>query len=224
LKLRTGSTDNVMQQVCDGATLWIYEDLAGSRALGQVDVGRLRDARPKSQAAPAPDGWLSLGGLPKLLAALDASFQFGPVSESRLDELRVWTLQGHWEPWRLVQLLPDQKQAIESGSAVDLAKLSPRLPDTVFLHIGCDDFFPYRIEYWRTGSQSLTRYDPTTRTGKALVVMELYEVQIGAAIDAAQFAFQPGDMKPVDRTAEFLERFGLESTNSGASRRGLPRR
>ncbi|MBI3838086.1 MAG: hypothetical protein HY288_09150, partial [Planctomycetia bacterium] len=152
LKLQASNktTTNGMLQICDGTTLWIHEDLADRKNLSRVDVTRLRGARPKSPPPALPsNAWLALGGLPKLLMNLESSFQFGPVAESRLDSLQVWTVEGQWKPARLVQLLPDQKAKIEAGTAADTRNLAPNLPDCVVLHLGCDDLFPYRIEYWR---------------------------------------------------------------------------
>jgi hypothetical protein len=167
---------------------------------------------------------LALGGLPKLLANLDAAFDFAPPSENRLDDLRVWSLVGHWTSERLVGFLPDQKQAIEAERPVELAKLSPQLPDTVVLHVGCDDLFPYRIEYWRF--EKAAKDDQARGTGKLLVVMELYEVRLAGNIDPAEFAFPaPTDLKPTDRTGEFLEKLGLEErTPTGANQNSPPRR
>ena len=62
--------------------------LGASKTLGRVDLARLRRARPKSPGhRPLSAGaWLALGGLPKLLASLEGSFQFAPAAESRLDD------------------------------------------------------------------------------------------------------------------------------------------
>jgi hypothetical protein len=225
LNLQTAALTSRLRQVCDGSALWILQELADERTLARVDVARLRRARPKSPAAaPDPAGWLALGGLPKLLVSLDEAFCFGPVSESRLDDLRVWTVVGLWEPARLVQLLPDQKEAMESGKPVDYARLSPQLPSSVVLHVGHDDFFPYRLEYWRARPGEAD--DAAGGRGRLLAVMELFEVRVGGPIDAAQFAVQPPtDLTPSDRTPELLERLGLEeAAPSGARRGSLPRR
>ncbi len=54
------------------------------------------------------------------------------------------------------------------------------------MHVGYDDLFPYRIEYWRTETD-----EKGTSSEKLMLVMEWYEVRIGAPIEAARFAFQP---------------------------------
>ncbi len=197
-------------QLCDGQNFWVYEDFGSRKSLTRIDVERLRRARPKPPvAAPRPNAWVALGGITKLLAELEASFAWGPTSDSLLDDdLRVWTAEGRWKPEKLVDILPDQKEAIRAGGAADLSRMPPSLPDRVVLHVGCDDLFPYRIEYWRaeagsTGDQPLDR-------GRMLAVMEFYEVQLGAPIDPRQFVFQPTGVQAVDRTQSYLDQFGLE--------------
>lgn len=226
LKLQTVPQASSVQEICDGTNLWIYEDLCEVKSLFRVDVARLRRARPKSAPAPPAtpgiDAWVALGGLPKLLASIESSFRFGPVVESRLDDLRVWTLEGRWKPARLVEFLPDQKAAIESGAAVDLTKLAPNMPDRVTLHVGCDDLFSYRIEYWRAAAP--TKNTKANDHGKLLTVMELYEVQLGVPIDPRQFAFAPGDVPFADRTQAFLEKLNLEEPPAGEASRKLPPR
>jgi hypothetical protein len=225
LSLPTGETTSRVRHIADRSTLWIVEELVGANNYGRVDLARLRRARPKSQAGVPSDGWLALGGLPKLISGLDRAFQFGPVTEGKLDEVRVWTLRGEWERDRLMNLLPNQKDAIAAGQPFGRSQLSPQLPDTVIVHVGCDDFFPYRIEYWRS-PEAQKKSDDEEPVEKLLVVMELYEVRLGGPIDADQFAFQPPpEIKPADRTVEYLDKLGLEElVPPGANRKGQPRR
>ena len=225
LSLPTGETTSRVRHIADRSTLWIVEELVGANNYGRVDLARLRRARPKSQAGVPSDGWLALGGLPKLISGLDRAFQFGPVTEGKLDEVRVWTLRGEWERDRLMNLLPNQKDAIAAGQPFDRSQLSPQLPDTVIVHVGCDDFFPYRIEYWRS-PEAQKKSDDEEPVEKLLVVMELYEVRLDGPIDADQFAFQPPpEIKPADRTVEYLDKLGLEElVPPGANRKGQPRR
>jgi hypothetical protein len=170
-------------------------------------LARLARARPRSPLPP--NAWLGLGGLPKLLSGIEGSFQFGTVAESRLEDLPVWTIEGTWNRARLVQLLGDQKDTIEAGQAADLSKLAPNLPDRVVLHVGCDDFFPYRIEYWRAAAKSDAKAG-VEDLGRMILLMELYEVRLGANINPQEFAFKRGAIKPIDRTQEFLDKFSLD--------------
>jgi hypothetical protein len=223
LKLQASHKTNSTLQVCDGTTLWIHEDLTDRKNLSRVDVARLRGARPKSPPGPPSNAWLALGGLPKLLMNLENTFRFGPVTQSRLDALLVWTVEGQWKPAKLAELLPAQKGAIEAGQAADTRNLPPNLPDCVVIHLGCDDLFPYVIEYWR--SQPADKSAKANPRGKLLAVLEMFEVQFGATIDRGQFVYQPGALQSIDRTQEFLDKFGLEEVATpGANRIAPPRR
>jgi hypothetical protein len=213
LNLQTAAKPASMQQISDGKELWISEEAGSSSRLSRVDLARLARARPKSPLPP--NAWMALGGLPKLLSGIESSFQFGTVAESRLEELPVWTIEGTWNRARLLQVLGDQKEAIEAGQPPDLSKLAPNLPDRVVLHVGCDDFFPYRIEYWRATSKSDAKAEADD-AGRMILLMELYEVRLGANINPQEFVFKRGATKPVDRTQEFLDRYSLED--------GLPER
>lgn len=210
LNLQTGEKLASMQQISDGKELWISEEVGSHTRLSRVDVARLARARPRSPLPP--NAWLALGGLPKLLSGIEGSFQFGTVAESRLEDLPVWTIEGTWNRARLVQLLGDQKEAIEAGQPADLSKLPPNLPDRVVLHVGCDDFFPYRIEYWRAAASSAAgdAKAGAEDVGRMIVLMELYEVRLGATINPQEFAFKRGATKPLDRTQEFLDKFSLD--------------
>ncbi len=156
-----------------------------------------------------------------MLESLQATFLFSDIVESRLDDLAVLSIEGTWNRDRLVQLLPDQKAAIESGGLVDLAALAPNLPHRVALHVGCDDLFPYRIEYWHTVRD---KKDDSGSGGREqlILVVEMYEVQLGSPIDPAHFTFQlPKRVSPVDRTDEFMKRLGLEDPPPTEARRRL---
>src|SRR5690606_29855932 len=151
LHLRTSLSATTVQQVCNGQQLWIFEELNGQKNLSLVDIARLERAVPKPQTPPPPPmTWLTLGGLPKLLVGLKEAFHFGEITESRLDERRGWTVEGQWNTAQLVRLLPHQAEAIDAGQPANLNDLTPNIPPRVVLHVGADDLFPYRIEYWRT--------------------------------------------------------------------------
>jgi hypothetical protein len=227
LRLDSGGRTSAHEEVANRVTSWVYEDAGGAKSLAQIDLARLRRARPKTppgQPLPAAqEPWIMLGGLPKLLANIEAAFRFAPAVEGRLDDLRVWTLEGRWKPERLAGLLPDQKGAIESGGAVDLSRLTPNVPDRVVVHLGYDDLFPYRIEYWRS-TQSGKEGKSGSPGNKLLVLIELYEVQVGVAIDPRQFTLSPKGIEPVDRTSAFLERLGLEEVIAPSAKQPPPPR
>ncbi|REK15806.1 MAG: hypothetical protein DWQ37_08285 [Planctomycetota bacterium] len=220
MELRTVLFATQVQHVCDGSRLWTLEELDGNRDLGTVDLVRLRRGQPSSKGQPpSPTMWLSLGGLPRLLVHLQEAFVFDKVVESNLDDLCVLSVEGKWTRGKLAAWLPDQRQAIEKGEQPNLGPLTPNVPHRVVLHVGCDDRFPYRIEYWGPA-------DGQGGAEKLMVVLELYEVQIDAPVDPAQFVFQPPEgVTPRDRTDEYMRRFGVEDPPiSEATRRRRFRR
>jgi hypothetical protein len=220
LTLQTLGGPNVLQQIDDGNRLWLYRQVGDRKDLAQVDLVRLSRAKSKSPPGPSAETLLALGGLPKLMTALLDSFHFGMATRSQLDKLAVWNVEGQWKPETLARLLPDQKGAIESGGS---AQLKPNMPDRVVIFVGCDDYFPYRFEYWRQDPNRVAT--SANDRGRLLVVMELYEVRLDGPVDPRHFVLQARDVQPVDKTTEYLQRFGLEEVlPAGASRSRSPRR
>jgi hypothetical protein len=217
MKLQVAEQITSMQQVCDGASLWIHQDLLDRNSLSRIDLRRVQAARqnqPVASPSQASAVWLALGGLPRLIENLNANFAFGAVESTKLNELSVIKVQGQWEPAKLAEILPEQKDAILAGKAADLSKLPDQLPDAVVVMIGRDDMFPYRIEYHRhvapDAKVSTTKTKPAA--DRVLLVMEFYEVQINGPIDPRQFVYSPAGLPIVDQTAAYLTLLGLSET------------
>lgn len=211
-----------IEQICDGANLWLYQHLSGEEDLSWVDMLRLARARPKTVPASQLAPWNMVGGLPRMLTGLQAAFLFGPVTEARLEDVRAFSTEGSWEPARLAQLLPEQQEAIRTGQPVDLSKLVGNLPDRIVLYTGCDDFIPYRIEYWRSSPSG--KGDVVPEGGKLIALLELYELRMGSQIDPQQFVCRHGNLKPADKTLEYLDKLGLEEVVPAGAARGTMRR
>jgi hypothetical protein len=129
------------------------------------------------------------------------------VASEQLDAVPVYTLTGEWRTERLAELLPGEKEKIAAGQMVDSSKLPEQMPEKVVLKLGRDDFFPYRLEYWR---RAALKDDDTPGALQAVVVMELYEVQINGAVDPRQFEFKPGDLDYIDQTKEYVRSHGID--------------
>lgn len=208
LKIQTGDQASSLLHVADGRTLWTRTDIDGSPTLARVDLTKVAasdgSAGMLETTAELP---LGPGGLPVALDSLASSFQFRQVREAKIGRLAGYEVLGAWKPERLALFLPEQAEAIQAGQPADLERLPPYLPTHVVLFLGQDDLIPYRIDYRRKtdGAATLSGDDEGDRS---IVRMELFEVRIGAAIDAQQFAYQPGDMAVADRTEEFSRRLG----------------
>jgi len=212
LRIQLGQQISSLVQVCDGHFLWTYQKLSGQEVLRRLDVARALPAIEQAKELPRQGklgGLPGLGGLPKLMHALDAAFDFQVAEPAVLrlqaDHLPVWRLSGRWKPNLVTKLLPEQAKAIESGRAADFSKLADHLPDHVVLMLGREDLFPYRIEFCRTvdaGSDP-----PETR---AIVTMQLFEVLFDVPIASSRFRYNPGDLDFEDETPGLLKSLGLE--------------
>lgn len=198
---RAGATSTI-SQVGDGRFLWIYENLGESPELKIVDLRRVRDELAGSSQPPLLFDWMAFGGLPRMMADLQAGFQFLPVSETYLGDVAVHELRGVWRPEPLARLLPDQADAIRAGQQVHLDKLPLTVPHEVVIYIGKDAPFPHRIEYHR-----LSNEEEGPRT-TAVVTLELFEVRFNGTIDEHQFR-KPANLPEADYTRVFLEKLGV---------------
>lgn len=199
LKMQLQEKVSTMLEVCDGEYLWATRDLKNGDPVSEfnkVDVQRVLRAKPAAgRGAAIPR--LALGGYSRFLLSLQQGFRFAAVENDRLGELPVYRLHGVWKPVQLVQLLPEQKAAIEAGQRADLKKLELHVPDEVFVYLGQEDLFPYRVEF--------------RRGGRPLVSCEVSELKLNLPLDLNQFQFDAGVKEPLapDTTTQFLAQYGL---------------
>ncbi len=195
LKLQAANKTCSHLQVCDGQTLWTYEQFPESRKLTRVNVEEVLAALAQSQQPASPLG-MGIGGLPELLRRLDQSIEFAPPQQGKLGNWPVLRLEGRLKPETLVKLLPKQKEAIEAGEAPDLRKLPPQAPYQVVLYLGQADLFPYRLEFDR---------GPASKQEQPMLVMEFFEVQFNLAVDPERFTYKPSYRNIQDVTAKYIE-------------------
>lgn len=203
LKIKTEPTDAFVQQRCDGQSLWTLRTVDGLPTLTKVDVPRVAERRATQSGMPMPT--VGVGGLAELLLGLERCFEYDAVHEAKLtrgpETLQVYALSGRWRPAMLVHWLPDQRTAIESGQPADLSKLPPMLPDRVFVLLGRDDLFLYRVEYVRETAGRKSRTD-----GGPFVSLNLDQVEFDQPVDASQFVFERGAVPAADATEVYLSR------------------
>jgi hypothetical protein len=216
LKTAVGQQLSTFQQVCDGKYLWQYRDTfnkpnpdksadAQRPTITRVDLLKVRqsleDGQPKHRVEPI--GQLALGGLPKLLDGLQHSFRFTRVEAGQLDTLPAWIAVGSWRAEALAPISKELADQVAHEKPLNLKVLPPQLPEQVWLYVGQDDFFPYRIEFRR-------RADAKGR-GAAnvemlpIVTCEFYEVRLNAAINPHEFDYQPGDADILDTTSNVVK-------------------
>ena len=198
LTVEIGSVSTSLVQICNGATFWTYRKLPNGETLSKIDAMRaitaLEGARgklPREAIASSP----GLGGLGRLMRALNSRFEFTSVVADQLGGLPVWKLGGGWKPAQLARLLPNQAEAMRKGRPPDLTALPAQLPDSVTLFLGQEDCFPFRIDYLRSVPKSSPR---------RLMGLEFFELNFNGPIDSGQFLFTPGTLEIMDRTEEFV--------------------
>jgi hypothetical protein len=191
--------------------LWIRREAGTAVSLGRVDLERIRDAvrsRGRTSWVDASSNWLAVGGLAQLLAALGENFQFSAPQAVRTDKASLWVVDGRWKPARLAELLPDQRDAILAGQAVDPARLPPQLPTNVRVVLGQSDLMPYRIEY-RRAVPSGNAPSPEAAQTEPNVVLEILAIRRPQDLDPGLFAYEPGNQEVTDYTDLYLQALNL---------------
>jgi hypothetical protein len=207
----SGETSSVLE-VFDGQYIWTKRQFGAKTTLTRIDFVRLEGTlheHPEVFEAATLRQWPGLGGLPKMLRGLHASFEFTAAEETRLAGLPVpaWKLEGQWRPQVLAHLAPDQQKAIAAGKPIAVDKLPPHLPERVVLFLGKDDLFPYCVEYHRRVPAGLPGLESSL--DRIIVRVDFFEVMLGVAIHPNRFAFAPGKLEYTDQTEKLLEGLGV---------------
>jgi len=211
LAIKVDEADAIVQQRCDGERLWIFRSNDNLPRLGCVDVKRVLEAVRAAGRERGAVPSLGIGGLPKLFDSLDKGFRFTDVRTFKIDQQPVYALRGEWEKERLLRWLPQQKEAIESGGAVDLTKLPPPIPDHVLIYVGATDLFPRRIEYRRA---STSQQGPQEQT---LLLLTFSKIEFDQPVDRRSFAFPSSPLPVTDETDSYIRNLGLTPVPEAAS-------
>ncbi len=203
LTIKLKPHDAVVQQRSDGNFLWICRTADGWSRTSRVDVRRVLAASKATRGGTMMPS-LGIGGLPKLFDALGKSFRFVEARQEKLDGQAAIVLRGEWRLERLIRWLPEQKEAIEAGREVELAKLPASIPDHVLVYLGANDLFPRRIDY--------RRRDPSSRLlvdAKSLVLLRFSDIVFDAPVDRRSFLYDPGLSPVSDETEQYIRNLGL---------------
>ena len=100
-------------------------------------------SRPNSRRPDAsdPTSLLALGGLGRLLSTLARDFEFTKIAAGRTP--------GECTGLRHRRALAS-RVALAHYNVKSSNELRPHVPDEVVMYLGCDDLFPYLIEFRRT--------------------------------------------------------------------------
>jgi hypothetical protein len=204
-----GEQVSSLVQVCRGPYLWIYRD---KEPPVRIDVNRVNRALEEDGEVFEPGrigAWPGLGGLPKLLRGLRASFDFTGIESTWLGEqLPVYRLRGEWKQEKLSKIIDQPQRTPRQPRPGDWDKIPPHLPHYVLLYLERDKLFPRRIEYRRYAPQALQ--DQPVKKDPTIVSIDVFDVVLNPPISPTWFSFDPGDREFTDQTNRFLGTLGLK--------------
>ena len=215
LRMQVGDKVATVQEIRGEESYWVRRDVPpAAPTLGRVDLRQLRKSITQSnslgEADVLPQGdWIMLGGLARVLSALEANFQFG---EPRSDEVKfmaadgksevrlpIWVTSGQWKPERL--------EALTARAHGKKGALPEQLPDRVEVVLGRTEdvlpLFPFRITYWRTTATDKSAKEQAQP--RELLTLELFNVS-RKRIDPLEFQYQPGDQDVQNLTPFYVQR------------------
>jgi hypothetical protein len=227
-----------LQEICGPDYYWVRRDVPPAPpTLGRVDLQQFRRTLAQTGLDQPQDilptnGWIMLGGLPRLLASLDKNFAFGTAQAAELPytaadgsikQLPIWVIEGDWKPERLTAITgrtPDKRK---------VGELPEQVPDRVQLLLGRTTdvlpLFPYRITYLKLPPGKDAAAKPSSGAGQGgtpvadpaaapreLLKLELFNVYPKRDIDPREFDYQPAgqELQFQDLTTAYLQRYGSE--------------
>ncbi len=206
LKIQLEDRAATYQQICDGRFLWRYHnspdvDKLGAfrQELSRVDLDVVR--RHRSLDYVPLDAAPGYGGLSQLLEQIHRHFEFQPPQPGMLHEVPVWMLPG------TVQLATFDQFP---GNQVTAQRSPEHFPHFVTLALGQEDLFPFRIEYRRKKSDGSSSEIVVTADSRAIVTLELFQVQLNLPLNPELFVKRAGDMPVRDATQSYLEQMGVK--------------
>jgi hypothetical protein len=208
LKVPVGDAITSLLQVCDGRFLWTYRALPHEEAdrglvttLTRADLEAVRRQTAKQHSVTG----LGYGGLIGMLEQTSRLFEFSDVHRSVLHGVPVWTVTGNWRE-QVTDSLTGNGDAQENNPFPD-----QHLPDAVTIALGVDDLFPYRIEYRRyaTNAASAKSIVVAGARARAIVTIELFEVELNGRIDPQVFQVRHSGVRIEDTTAKLLQNHSI---------------
>jgi len=201
-RLSADTEDFELLEVCDGLFFWSYRKLGQQPpSVERVDIQRVREHLEKLKAPAQGACSMHLGGVQRTVALLRDWFRFDSITSVSIDDMPVWSVEGHWNPQMLAVILPDRAEAIRSQAGISAAELPDGMPWSVRLSIGKRELFPFRIEWLAIpGPRPVVAATP-----EVVAVLELYDVRIGEPIDATAFVYKPATEGLIDTTEAHLQ-------------------
>lgn len=190
-------------EVCDGLFCWAYRrDAAEPEMLRRVDVRRVLERinrlHPAAAANPAP----YLGGLQRSLWSLRQWFRFVRVDAAEVEGTTVWVVDGRWDSSSLAKLLPEVVEEVGGAAAITPRHLPDGVPWSVRVFVGQADLLVRRVEWLAIPGPRPVSERPV----EPIAVLDLFDIELDAPVDAGAFFYQPATTGLIDLTEEHLKR------------------
>ncbi len=210
-----GDAKGTMLSVCDGKTLWNYEQILKSQSYRKLEIAPILQKLSASDVDPTFREkvltTLGFSGPDALLVGLRKSVKFDSKESATVDGRPVWILGGTWRDRD--GLIGPNNQPL--GPTVSLP---PYIPSIVRLTIGQDDGWPYEVimegkarsvleDNRRTGpdGRPIGKQAAAPNVAPSRIVITYSNVKLNVEVKPESFAFQPPQDAPVqDQTQDLV--------------------
>lgn len=212
-----GGVKGSLLEVCDGQVLWTRHDL-GEKDQTQItrrDVRQiLQAAEQAGQRLKNPDEQatlqtsivadLGIGGLPALLASCAKDYDFKNVSEGKIDDQDVVTIEGTWNA-KYLEMWQGPKSKDKAPPPLPVY-----VPDLVRMSFDKQTEFPRRIEF--------LKQLPGQSAPSPLMTVDFTKVVFNGKVSRDDFVFiAPERPAPVDITQMYLQRLAPPKKDAKAA-------
>jgi hypothetical protein len=195
----TNIAQNTLLIVCDKESLWRHTTINGENKLEKIELQPFLDAIKRSGRPDIPikmNEIYGLGGMGGMLRELQRKYDFqADVEDVQISEKRetfvATKISGKLKTDELEKLTVDSKGKKTS--------VPVQIPTHLEIYVRSNNFFPYRIDYFRSKDGSEQNKRPFSRT-------EYYETKLNAGdIGPEMFIYRP-DITSTDVIQKSIER------------------
>lgn len=226
-----GDSTGTMLQVCDGTTMWDFQQVLKSQVYRKFDI------QPVLQQLNAPEvdesirerivSSLGFAGPDALLLGLRRSIRFDQKEEGEVDGRKVWILRGSWKD-REGLVGPNQQPLPPT------APLPAYIPSVATVTVGQEDGWPYEValegrvpplislDNRRIGpdGRPVGRAMPSSSVEPSMITIKYRNVQLNPQLPPETFAFQaPPGAQVDDSTQELVRQLQAAAQVSAAQKK-----
>ncbi len=205
-KIRVGSMQGSLREICDGTILHTEKAIGkfGAKDPDVVytrrDVQKILAATENTLNLPVASlgAEMGIGGLPAILASIDRCMIGQRVTEEEFEGRKCRVYYGGWDP----VVLQKYQAGLGENAKEILANLVPFFPDSVQVYFAADTLLPVKITYLKN-EQS----DTGAVTGeRAIMFLAFRNMTVDQPVPPTSFKFVlPTGRDEVDTTNDFLK-------------------